>query len=169
VTTTERDRNAAAGGDVWVPPTVDGRSERADPEDRPRWVAPLATGAALASASALIFLADPGDSGTPICWSQSVFGIDCPLCGGLRATNALMRGDWFAAADHNVLVAVVLPVLAVLWAVWMVQSLRNRPFRLPAVPRPALYAGIAVLVAFTVLRNLDVSSGWIHWLAANTA
>ncbi len=95
--------------------------------------------------------------------------IDCPLCGGLRATNALMRGDWFAAADHNVLVAVVLPVLAVLWAVWMVQSLRNRPFRLPAVPRPALYAGIAVLVAFTVLRNLDVSSGWIHWLAADTA
>jgi len=132
-------------------------------------VKPLATGAALAFGSALIAVADPSDTGTPICWSRSVFGIDCPLCGGLRATNAMVRGDWFAAADHNVLVAVVLPVLALLWAVWMVQSLRDRPFRLPAVPRPAIYAGIVALVAFTVLRNLDVASGWIHWLAADTA
>lgn len=174
MTTTEEDRAAPVRPDGWVVPTVDGRltdgsSASSSGKPRPRWVAPLATGAALAAGTALIALVDPGDSGTPICWSKSIFGIDCPLCGGLRATNALARGDFLAAADHNVLVAIALPFLAVLWGAWMIQSLRDRPLRLPRIPRPAIYVGILVLVAFTVVRNLDVATGWVHWLASGTA
>jgi hypothetical protein len=147
----------------WIPP-----AELPAPE-RPRWVAPVATGAALALGCAAVALWDPGDGGTAVCWSKSVFGVDCPLCGGLRATNALLRGDWLAAADHNVLVAIALPVVVVLWAVWLVRSLQDRPFRLPAVPRPVLVAVGVALLAFAVVRNLDVDVGWVHWLASDTA
>ncbi len=148
----------------WAPPApVEAATSR------PRWVTPVATGAAVAGACAAIALWDPGDGGTAVCWSQAVFGIDCPLCGGLRATNALLRGDWLAAADHNVLVAVLLPVVAILWVVWLVRSLQDRPFRLPSLPRPALVGIAVLLVAFTVVRNLDAASGWVHWLAADTA
>lgn len=175
MTTTDRDRpTQAADGDAPTP--ADGGDPGAwlapagvPTRRRPRWVAPVATGAALACGCAAVALWNPGDGGTTVCWSKSVFGIDCPLCGGLRATNSLLRGDWLAAADHNVLVAVALPVLAVLWVVWLVRSLQDRPFRLPSVPGP-VWVGVAVLlVAFTVVRNLPADSGWIHWLASGTA
>ncbi|UDY35450.1 DUF2752 domain-containing protein [Dermatobacter hominis] len=161
MTVTGGDRTDPRPG--WVPPAELPRPPR------PRWVAPVATGAALAAGCAAVALWDPGDGGTAVCWSRSVFGVDCPLCGGLRAANALLRGDWLAAADHNVIVAVGLPIAAVLWAVWLVRSLQDRPFRLPTLPRPALVAVGVALLAFTVVRNLDVDVGWVHWLAADAA
>lgn len=138
--------------------------ERAD-----RLVAPLATGGILAAASVAVLVADPGDGGTPVCLSKVLFGIDCPFCGGLRAANSLLRGHWLAAADHNVVLAVALPVAALVWALWTIQSLRGHELRLPRIPRPVLWVGVGLLIAFTVLRNLDVGSGWIHWLASGTA
>lgn len=153
--------DAAPAG--WVPP------ERTARPPRPRWVAPVATGAAVACGCAAIALWDPGDGGTAVCWSKAVFGIDCPLCGGLRATNAMLRGDWLAAADHNVLVAVLLPIAAVLWVVWLVRSLQDRPFTLPKVPTAGWIAIGVFLLAFTVVRNLDVDVAWIHWLASDTS
>ncbi|HMR96270.1 MAG TPA: DUF2752 domain-containing protein [Microthrixaceae bacterium] len=147
----------------WEPPAPLPRTTR------PRWVAPAATGAALVAGCAAIALWDPGDGGVAVCWSKALFGIDCPLCGGLRATNALTRGDWFAAADHNVLVAVGLPLLAVLWAVWLIRSIQGRPLDLPRIPRAAVIGFGVFLLAFAVVRNLDVDVTWIHWLASDTA
>ncbi len=131
----------------------------------PRWMAPALVGAGLAAGCGVILALDPQDSGVPICWSQGVFGIDCPLCGGLRCTNALLRGDLAAAADHNILLAVVLPVVAVLWAFWLYRSIRGESFRLPAVPRWLIGVAAAVVVAFTVARNVD-ATGWIGWLGS---
>ena len=78
-----------------------------------------------------------------------------------------MRGDWLAAADHNVLLAVALPVVVVVWAVWMVGAVAG-PHRSPAhaagvgVDR----AGGAWSLAFTVVRNLDLGPV-AHYLAAD--
>lgn len=127
------------------------------------------TGGLVAAGCAAIAVIDPSDSGVSVCWSKSLLGIDCPLCGGLRATNSLLRGDWLAAADHNVLLAVALPVVAVVWLVWLVQTLRGGDLRLPRLPKPAWWAVLALLVVFTVVRNLPADSGWIHWLASGTA
>lgn len=133
--------------------------------DRPLWRAPALIGAGVAAGCAAIAMVNPTDSGVPICWSQAAFGIDCPLCGGLRCTNALLRGDLAAAADHNVLLAVVLPVIAVLWAVWLYRSLRGESFRLPSVPRWVIGVAAVTVLAFSVARNLD-ASGWIGWLGS---
>lgn len=132
------------------------------------WALPASIGAAAAAGTAAIALAGPDDGGTPICVSQAVFGIDCPFCGGLRCVGALARFDLWAAADHNVVLAVALPLLAVAWLVWMVATLRGRPVRVPRVPVGAWVALGVVLVAFTVARNLD-GSGWIGWLAATSS
>ncbi|MFM7064254.1 MAG: DUF2752 domain-containing protein, partial [Actinomycetes bacterium] len=120
----------------------------------PLWRTPALVGAGVAGASLAIAAWNPTDSGTPLCWSQSFLGVDCPFCGGLRCVNSLVRGDWLAAADHNVLLAVALPVAAVLWVVWLVKSVRGERFELPKVPTVAWVGIVVFLVAFTVARNV---------------
>ncbi len=129
---------------------------------------PASLGAATAGATLAIALVGPDDGGTPVCASQAVFGIDCPLCGGLRCVSSLARLDLWAAADHNVVLAVALPSLAVVWVVWMVAALRGRPLRWPRVPIGAWVALGVGLLAFTVARNLG-GDGWVGWLAATSA
>jgi hypothetical protein len=130
------------------------------------WRAPVVVGAVAAVGTVAIAALDPSDGGAPVCLSQSILGVDCPLCGGLRCVNSLVRGDLLAAADHNVLLAVVLPVAAVLWAAWMVRAVQGRPLRLPRPPRWSLVALGVVLVTFTVTRNIG-GGGWIGWLGSS--
>ena len=132
---------------------------------RADWRRGAVAGGAVVAGTAAIALVNPTDSGVPVCWSASVFGFDCPLCGGLRAVNALARGDWLAAADHNVLLAVALPVVVVLWVVWMVGAVRGRTVRLPAPPIWAWGALAGITLAFTVVRNMDLGPV-AHYLAA---
>jgi hypothetical protein len=135
---------------------------------RSAWHRPVAVGAVVACGCAAVAVWDPGDGGTPLCWSQAVLGIDCPLCGGLRATNALLRGDWSVAADHNVLLAVLLPLAVVAWAVWLLRAVRGEPFHLPRLP-PAAWVGIGVaLVGYTVVRNVG-GNPVFDWLAATAS
>ena len=129
---------------------------------------PASLGAVAAAGTAAIALVGPDDHGQPICLSQAVFGIDCPFCGGLRCVSSLARLDLWAAADHNLVLAVALPLLAVAWAVWMVAALRRRPLRWPRVPIGAWVALGGGLIAFTVVRNLG-GDGWVGWLAATSA
>lgn len=137
------------------------------PDGAPRWRAPVAVGAAVAAGTIAIAAWNPGDSGVSVCWSKSLLGVDCPLCGGLRCVGSLARGDWLAAADHNVLLAVALPLLVAVWAVWLVRSLRDEPFALPR-PSRAAWVGLAVLVVtFTVARNVG-GPGWVDWLSSAT-
>ncbi|MHB1137402.1 MAG: DUF2752 domain-containing protein [Microthrixaceae bacterium] len=140
------------------------------PDDRsgaPSWRKPLLAGVAAAAGCVAIVAVDPTDTGVPICWSQGLFGVDCPLCGGLRATNTLLRGDLLAAADHNVIVAVGLPIVAVVWVVWVLAQVAGRPFRLPRVPRSLLAVTAVAVLAFTIGRNVG-GPDWVDWLASTT-
>jgi hypothetical protein len=122
-------------------------------------------GGAVACGCAAIVLVDPTDTGVPVCWSSSLFGIDCPLCGGLRSVNAFLRGDVLAAADHNVLLAIAMPIVAVLWAVWLFRTVRGRSFHLTAPPVWVWGVLGVVTVTFSVVRNMDLGPV-AHWLAA---
>lgn len=146
-------------------PGVSDPEARSGLAGRPAWVRGAIVGGAVVCGCAAIALVNPTDSGVPICWSSSVLGVDCPLCGGLRTVNSLVRGDVLAAADHNVLLAIALPIVALLWVVWMVRSLRGRSFRVPAPPVWAWGVLGVVTVAFTVVRNMDLGPV-AHWLAA---
>lgn len=131
-----------------------------------RLAAPLALGAVTLGGCIAVAAANPGDSGTPLCFSRSVFGVDCPFCGGLRATNSLIRGDFVAALDHNAILAVALPLAVLMWVWWLVREWRGDgpPRRLPIWI--VTTAGI-LLIAFGVIRNLG-GPAWIRWIHSDT-
>lgn len=140
------------------------------------WLAPTAVGVFVGLATAYTAWQDPnGDGVFPQCPTRTVFGVDCPGCGGLRATHALVHGHVSQAFDHNVLVAVLLPVAVVLWAIWLVRALRSTwearreraagdpearprkvrfPVTFPGGSSPAWRVLIVGLIAFTVVRNI---------------
>lgn len=119
------------------------------------WLAPAAVGVGLALATAYTSWQDPNGSGAyPGCPLRAMTGWDCPGCGGLRATHALTQGDIFGALDHNVFVAIGVPLAALLWVRWMVLKLGVRVPGLPKVSRTAWWALGIIVVAFTVVRNI---------------
>ncbi|MCZ7628570.1 MAG: DUF2752 domain-containing protein [Microthrixaceae bacterium] len=138
----------------------------AGPSRAARLAAPLAVGAVTLGGCIAVAAANPGDSGTPLCFSRSVFGVDCPFCGGLRATNSLIRGDLVAALDHNAILAVAMPLAVLMWVWWLVRQWRGDgpPRRLPTWIMAA--TGILV-IAFGVVRNLG-GPAWIRWIHSDT-
>ena len=104
-----------------------------------------------------MFLVDPNNPSNlyPKCPLKIITGIDCPGCGGLRATNALLHGDIMGAVDHNILALVLLPLmLYALLRVVMAQFDRTLP-PVPTRPFVRWFVPLAVLV-FTVVRNIPV-------------
>ncbi len=109
---------------------------------------------------------DPnGDGAYPLCPTFSLFGVDCPGCGGLRATHALTQGDVVAAFDHNVIVALFVPLMVVVWALWLARTLGWRTPALPALTARVWWGLGALLLVFTVARNLP-GGGLFEYLAA---
>ena len=140
------------------------------------WLGPTLVGIGLAAATGYTALHDPNQGGGlfPACPLKSLTGLDCPGCGGTRAVYALTQGDVATAFDHNVLLTIVVPLLAIVWAVWFVRSLvatrerhRARPEgRTDEAPHPtrtsashpstrAWLALGAIAIAFAVIRNID--------------
>jgi hypothetical protein len=106
---------------------------------------------------ALWFL-DPNTHRVPLCPLHELTGLWCPFCGCTRASHALLHAQPATALTDNALFVVALPLLAVFWWRWFVSDpgLAARP-----LPRPVLWAGLALLLAFGVLRNLPQG----RWLA----
>ncbi|MET0928949.1 MAG: DUF2752 domain-containing protein [Aeromicrobium sp.] len=125
--------------------------------------APVLLGAAGLSAAALLRFRDPHDSGTyGFCPFESLTGLPCPGCGGLRAVNDLTRGDVVAAVSSNVLAVALVVSLAVLWAVWLVRRARGQHrARFAELSTRAALIAVPVFVVFGVFRNTP----WGSWLA----
>jgi hypothetical protein len=128
-------------------------------------LAPIAVGAAGSAWIALagIVYRPQGAAGLSIgCPVAHFTGLDCPGCGSTRSLGALVRLDPAAAFDHNALVPIALGFVVASWALWTWSRWSARPT--PALVRGpvAIMAIAAVLVAFTVFRNLDAGA----WLAS---
>lgn len=124
----------------------------------PAWAAPIAVGVAALGACTLVALVDPNQPGRyPLCPFLAVTGRWCPGCGVLRATHALLHGHPGVATGFNVYVVALFPYLAWRWLAWASPLLGG-----PALPRlelrgRAVWALLAGIVAFWVLRNLPVN------------
>lgn len=118
--------------------------------------APYRVAAAAALGTGVDVLGDPTRTHVPLCPLHALTGIWCPLCGGLRAVDALAHGQLSVAAHDNVLLVAALPLALWLWADWVVRTRAGRPGRRwsPA----ATLAAIGVLAVFTVVRNLPLAS-----------
>jgi hypothetical protein len=110
-------------------------------------------GLALA-AGGVLYLVDPARHEIYPCVLRATTGLQCPGCGGLRATHQLLHGHLAAAWSLNPLAVLLLPAYALLAC--QIASGLIRGHGLPcASPRPALiWLGLGALVLFGVLRNL---------------
>lgn len=116
----------------------------------------LITSAAVAGLAGWLLLHDPHDPSQPFpfCPLKALTGLQCPGCGGLRASWHLVHGDIAGAFGHNALVVLLIPVMVIGWALWMRQSLTGRP--IPRMPKPAAVSiGVAIGI-WAVARNFAV-------------
>jgi hypothetical protein len=116
-------------------------------------------------ACAVVALVDPGEPGRyPPCPTAALLGWDCPVCGTLRGAHALARGRVGDALDHNVLLVLAVPLVAVVWWGWVRHAVGRpiRPFRWsPAATMMSLVA----VAAFALLRNLPIAG--LSWLGSS--
>ncbi len=123
----------------------------------------VAAGGALAGALALLFWFNPAShSFYPRCMFHAVTGLDCPGCGGLRATHQLLHGKVAEAFRLNPLLVCLLPAGVFLGGRYALARLRGKavPTQPPARATAAVWVLAAMVVAFGVLRNLP----WRAWV-----
>ncbi|GAA1144788.1 DUF2752 domain-containing protein [Nocardioides aquiterrae] len=131
------------------------------PARRRRMVAPAVTIGGLALLTVALHVRDPHQHASWGLCPSAALGVYCPGCGGLRAVNDLTHGDVAAAASSNLLFVVLLPFVVYLLGRWAWDRWRGTRRESPSWLTPtAVYAGFAVILLFTVLRNLPGS-----WLA----
>ena len=81
-------------------------------------------------------------------------GLQCPGCGGLRATHQLLHGQLAAAFHYNPMFIVSLP-LALCWGVaWLVKRRTGRDWLRPFRHQAWLWLLLALVLAFAMARNL---------------
>lgn len=121
---------------------------------------PLALGAGVGAAGALLLVRSPHGAGSyGFCPILEVTGLFCPGCGALRAVHDLLTLDLAGAFSMNPLLVVMAPLLVVLWGRWVWRAWRGAPT--PLVSLRAIVVLGAVLVAFTVARNLPGLEPWL--------
>lgn len=131
---------------------------------RQRLTAPVLLAAIGVASFAAVGSVSPYQTGRyPLCPTYALLGVYCPACGGLRATHDLAHLDLAAAWGMNPLVVLAVPVVLVGWVMWMRRAVRGAPGRrLPdAVRRRSWSAVAALLVLFTVLRNVPALAPWL--------
>ena len=121
---------------------------------------PVVLGVATLAATAVVALRDPHVAGSyGVCPLYALTGLWCPGCGGLRATNDLAHGDLAGAWSMNPLWVLAVPVVVGVWLAWIVRAARRQPS--PSAPTWVPWAFLAVVVAFTVLRNIPALAPWL--------
>jgi hypothetical protein len=117
---------------------------------------PLAVVAGLGVCCAVVWVGDPTTPGgfLPVCPTKTLFGIDCPGCGGMRMAYSLMHGDIPAALHYNAVSFVV--VLLFVWSMvaWTTGRLRGRAVTSWLHWRWTPLVFSVVFVVWFVIRNL---------------
>ncbi len=90
----------------------------------------------------------------PPCLFQSVTGLLCPGCGGMRGTHNLLHLHFAEAYHYNPFVFVSTPLIVYAVVYYAALLLFNK--QLPKVPVNGLTIGIvsAAVLIFWILRNL---------------
>lgn len=90
----------------------------------------------------------------PVCQFHRITGWDCPGCGGLRATHALLHGQFAEAVHFNLLLVLSVPLCAFLGVRY---GWRRSKGKAGLGLSPAwVWAYLVAWIAFGVLRNLPV-------------
>ena len=98
------------------------------------------------------FVVDLLPKGMSGCILHDYLFLYCPLCGGTRAIEALLRFDLLAAVSHNALVVLCFALFLVVDAIAWVRFAKRR-YPLIRIPTWGWIALAVSLVGFGILRN----------------
>ena len=101
------------------------------------------------TACIVLLLVPPGSPHAkwlPKCMFYHVTGLYCPGCGATRALSAMLHGDMKASLHNNLLLFPLLALIAVLIV---------KPGI--SLKRPVAVAIVAVVLVFTILRNIPAA------------
>jgi hypothetical protein len=90
----------------------------------------------------------------PACPFRAITGFACPGCGSLRTLHDLAHGHFITALTHNAMLVMMLPFAMAAW----LRAVTGRTGAATS-PRWRGYAAMAVLAAWTVVRNLPAMRG----------
>ena len=122
----------------------------------------LLGGVVILGGAALIGAVDTS-GGRILCPFRLATGLDCPFCGGTRATHSFLNAHIGPAFDHNVLVAVFVPVALLVGVLLLWRGITGRGWRVPMPSRNVWIALGFITVIFWVLRNIPAFS----WLGSS--
>ncbi|NUP60890.1 MAG: DUF2752 domain-containing protein [Nonomuraea sp.] len=118
-------------------------------------LAPLGVAAATGAVFGFVGTVDPNQPGHyPTCPFLWVTGLYCPGCGTLRTVHALAHLDPMAALGLNPLAVAMIPLLLFWWGRWVVRAWQGRPRRTTLAHPAWLWAFIAIIMVYWVVRNL---------------
>ena len=101
-----------------------------------------------AAACAILLAVPPGSPHAkwlPKCMFHQTTGLYCPGCGATRALSALLHGDIRSSLHNNLL---LFPLLALIVVLIVKPGI--------SLKRPVAIAIVAVVLLFTILRNIPV-------------
>lgn len=131
------------------------QSHQVAPHATPAWAGPATLAAFGAGAVGMLAVVDPNEPGVyPACPSLSLFGVLCPLCGGLRGVHALTQGDLVGMVSSNIFVPLVVLVGAWAWLSWALAVGGAPRLRPPRLSQRTWMAVGVLAVVYAVLRNL---------------
>ena len=135
-----------------------------DTQVSPRGAPFIWIGVVVAAASVVIlFFFNPSQFGFyPRCFFKMATGLDCPGCGGLRATHQLLHGHVREAFALNPLFVFAVPIAGFFLLRPCIEKRMGRKLLQNFPLTAAVWICGAVVVAFGVLRNLP----WRLWLGA---
>ena len=117
----------------------------------------------------VLFWVDPSRRAIfPVCQFHRLTGLNCPGCGGLRATHHLLHGRVATAFHHNMLVVIAPPLLGLAALRWLIRKREvQAPQEISVHSPPVIGSGskknrhlwlwtglIVVIVLFGILRNV---------------
>ena len=126
---------------------------------RPRWTW-FGAAAAVAGTALLFFFSPAEHAFYPRCFFKMSTGLDCPGCGGLRATHQLLHGHIAEAFALNPLFVTAIPIAAVVGSLVLAEKRTGRKFLRIFSTTTTILICAAVVIAFGVLRNVP----WQTWL-----
>lgn len=126
---------------------------------------PLLVAAGGIAAATMVHLVDPHEPGNyPVCPWLALTGTYCPGCGSMRAVAALTHLDLAGAAQMNIALLLLLPLVAWSWGTWLYRSFRPSPPPTatdppPRMANPAWYwALLAAILGYWLVRNLPFAT-----------
>lgn len=121
-----------------------------------RWTANLVALAAVMLATVLQRFPPETSSFYPRCPIFYWLHVACPGCGGTRALAALLHGRLNEAIHWNAMVVMLLPFVAIFFAMSYWRAVHEVAFRWPSIPNRLLTAVLVVTGLFTMIRNLPL-------------